>query len=199
MRKAILIASGEYNKEYSFCSKDYIVAIDGGYDYLLNQNIKPNLIIGDFDSLKATLPKSIETITLPTNKDDTDSLFAIKECLKRGFTDFELYGFLGNDIAHTLANLQTLHYLKNKNCNGKIFHKKQIIEILNNETKTIEKHHRYFSLFSITDMSIVTLKNCKYPLNKQTIKNIFPIGLHNEFIDKDVEIEIHSGICIIVY
>ena len=48
-----IIAAGEH---YSAPSEpdygDMVIAADGGYDYLCGFNIKPDLIIGDFDSLE---------------------------------------------------------------------------------------------------------------------------------------------------
>ena len=49
-----------------------------------------------------------ETIVLPCEKDDTDTVFAVKEALKRGFQDFLLIGVIGGRLDHTLGNVSLL-------------------------------------------------------------------------------------------
>lgn len=51
--------------------------------------MKPGLIVGDFDSHENP-HLDVETIVLPCEKDDTDTVFAVKEAMKRGYTDFLL-------------------------------------------------------------------------------------------------------------
>lgn len=50
-----VIGAGE-NYGLDFCPKpdDYVIAADGGLKYLEQCNIKPDLVIGDFDTLKYT-------------------------------------------------------------------------------------------------------------------------------------------------
>lgn len=104
MNRAVLIAAGEYREEYVFSEKDDLVAVDGGYEAMLRQHLVPVLFVGDRDSYAGELPEHLEKIVLPCEKDDTDSLFAVKELLKRGYRSFALYGFLGGSISHTIAN-----------------------------------------------------------------------------------------------
>lgn len=198
MQKAVLVAYGEYNNEYHFCKDDYIVAIDGGYSYLKKQKIKPNLFIGDNDSNKLAIDKNVKKIILPEEKDDTDSLYAIKTCLKLGFDRFELYGFLGKEFSHSLANIQVLLYLKKKRVEAKIIEKNKTYIILHNEKIKLKKDGK-LTLLSLSNKSKVSLKNLKYPLKKSILSNDFPLGIDNEFIDKEAEITIHNGYVLLIY
>ncbi len=199
-KKAVLIAAGEYNNEYQYNPDDYIIAIDGGYDHLINQGITPDLLIGDLDSIKSQIKPSQQLIKLPKEKDDTDSLFALKEAINRGFNSFSLYGFLGNKFNHSLANIQCLMYLKKEGYNGVIYFDNECYEILNNEIKTFNKAIGNISIFSLSDSSIVTLKGLKYPLEKKELTSSFPLGIDNEFIiNKKASVEVHQGYVLIIY
>ena len=199
-KKAVLIAAGEYHNEYQYNPDDYIIAIDGGYDHLINQGIAPDLLIGDLDSIKSQIKPSQQLIKLPKEKDDTDSLFAIKEAINRGFNSFSLYGFLGNKFNHSLANIQCLMYLKKEGYNGVIYFDNECYEILNNEIKTFNKAIGNISIFSLSDSSIVTLKGLKYPLDKKELTSSFPLGIDNEFIiNKKASVEVHQGYVLIIY
>ena len=199
-RKVVLIAAGEYRNEYQYNPEDYIIAIDGGYDHLIKQGITPDLLIGDLDSLQSQIKPSQQLITLPKEKDDTDSLYALKEAIKRGFKDFELFGFLGNKFNHSLANIQSLMYLKKEGFNGVIYHNNECYELLHNENKTFLNNIGYISIFSLSDSSIVTLKGLKYPLENKELTSFYPLGIDNEFIaNKKASVEVHQGYVLIIY
>ena len=73
---------------------DFIVFCDSGLKHLESLQVNPGLIVGDFDS-HDNPHLGVETIVLPCEKDDTDTVFAVKEAIKRGFDDFLLIGVVG--------------------------------------------------------------------------------------------------------
>ncbi len=82
---------------------DYIICADGGWNHVYRTGVSPHLIVGDFDSACDIIPKETESISLPTHKDDTDLLVAVKEGLKREYTDFVILGALGGRLTtHTV-------------------------------------------------------------------------------------------------
>ena len=88
---------------------DVVFAADGGYRHCQAAGLQPDLLLGDFDSLN-DLPKGIPIHTFPAEKDDTDTMLAIKYGLKEGYRTFHLYGGTGGRPDHTLANLQALGF-----------------------------------------------------------------------------------------
>lgn len=72
--------------------------------------MKPALIVGDFDS-HCNPHLDVETIVLPCEKDDTDTVFAVKTMVQRGYDDFLLIGVIGARLDHTLGNVSILLYL----------------------------------------------------------------------------------------
>ena len=86
---------------------DLIIAADGGYDFLAKKNIKPDIVMGDFDSSEMVKESDI-SIKFPSEKNETDSYLAYLEGKSRGFRTFVFYGCLGGRTDHTLANMQIL-------------------------------------------------------------------------------------------
>ena len=86
---------------------DLILAADGGYRHCQAAGLRPDLLLGDLDSLE-TPPQALPVQTFPAEKDDTDTMLAVKYALAQGCTTVHLYGCTGGRLDHTLANLQTL-------------------------------------------------------------------------------------------
>ena len=80
----------------------------------------------------------VETIVLPCEKDDTDTLFAVKEALKRGFEDFILIGVVGARLDHTLGNVSILLHLDSLGNKGKIIDDYSEMEIVSKEPAYID-------------------------------------------------------------
>ena len=64
---------------------DYVIAADAGYEYCTENCIIPDLVLGDFDSL-GKAPKHPNVMQLPVEKDDTDTMFALKLGLERAIS-----------------------------------------------------------------------------------------------------------------
>ena len=93
---------------------DFLIYCDSGLKHMERIGRKPDLIVGDFDSHENP-HLDIETIVLPTVKDDTDTVYAAKEALKRGFDEFLLTGVIGQRFDHSMANIGILIMLTNQN------------------------------------------------------------------------------------
>ena len=83
---------------------DFNIFCDSGLRHLDALGVKPHLVVGDFDS-HANPNMNVETIELPREKDDTDTVLAAKEAVKRGFDEFLLLGAAGGRLDHTLGNV----------------------------------------------------------------------------------------------
>ena len=197
MQRCVIIGGAEiknYNRIKSKLKEnDYFIFCDSGLKHQQQLNVQPNLIIGDFDSIKK--PKTdIETIVLPTVKDDTDTFYAVKEALKRGFNEYLLIGVTGNRLDHTLGNLSALLYLYNQGKDAKIIDDYSVMQIVDNNPVIIEKA-KYFSLLNISGIATgVNIENAKYPLNDATVKSEYSYCVSNELIqNKQAKIYVKNG------
>lgn len=180
---------------------DFVICADGGYKLAQKCNIKPNLLVGDFDSGKY-IESNIKTIRLNPEKDDTDIEHSFNEGVKLGYKEFVLYGAIGGRFDHTIANIQLLVYALNKGIKITIYDEKNIITAIKNERINVikDENYKYFSIFSYSDTSYgVTLNGMKYSLNDYTLTN-YSCGLtvSNEIVDDFATVEVKDGILIII-
>ena len=99
MKRCVLI-SGASISDYEFAKKylraeDFCIFCDCGLEHAGKLGIKPDMIVGDMDSFTGELPYA-EIIKLPAAKDDTDTFFAAKEALRRGFKEVLMLGAIGS-------------------------------------------------------------------------------------------------------
>src|SRR5665648_310101 len=79
---------------------DFLICADNGYSVAKDNGIVPDLIIGDFDSIKIDLPSDIEVIKLPVEKDVTDTLACVKYAINECFKDIIILGGIGGRLDH---------------------------------------------------------------------------------------------------
>jgi len=178
---------------------DLVIAADGGYERLLCAEMKPDLVIGDFDSLGYT-PEEDQVVVLPAVKDVTDTWAAIEQARSRGYGEFHLYGCTGGRVEHTFANIQTAAALAEHGETCLIFSEKQVITAISSRRIVFSSNAEGFiSVFSHSDHCRVSLKGLKYELEDAELTNRFPLGVSNEFIGTQAQICIKEGIAILVY
>lgn len=196
-----IVSAGDFSKEVFLLRREkeaegLLIAADAGYLHLKGLDISPDLFVGDADSL-GSAPTDTATVTLPIEKDDTDTLAAVKEGMRRGFRRFELFGSLGGKrFSHSLANLQTLLFIRENGGRGELVDGNCSVLALKDETVTVEGR-RCFSVFAAGDGCTVTETGAKYPLDRYEMKNTFPIGVSNESYSP-AEITVHSGTAFLV-
>ena len=184
-------AAGEDTPAAASLKDVLVVAVDGGLPRLLAQEIEPDLVLGDFDSLDKKFRPLLDQfgaahperlLRLPCEKDDTDTVYAARMCLERGCTELLFYGALGGRLDHTFANLQTLAWLKKHGADGYLIGKTTMAAALCGETVFLPQDYEgTFSLFALDgQVTGVTLEGMKYPLNDAVMTNSFPIGVSNE-------------------
>ncbi len=196
-----VVGAGEnYGLDFKPATGDFVIAADAGLCYLEERGIRADLVIGDFDTLKC-VPEHPNTIVLSAQKDDTDTLAAVREGIRAGYTNFHIYCGTGGRIDHTMANLQVLAYLSANNMRGFLFDNGSVITAITNNRLCFEKIPcGYISVFSgSAEAEGVTLCGLKYELNNATLTNTFPIGVSNEFNGKESSISVKSGTLFIVF
>ncbi len=191
-----IVAAGDFAAERfrAACAAQpeaLLIAADAGLLHLQSLDVRPDLFVGDADSLGAQ-PEGLACVALPTVKDDTDTLAAVREGLRRGCDRFEIYGALGGKrFSHSLANLQTLLFLKVRNAQGCLLDADCTVYALQNETATVD-NACFFSLFAADGEAIVSVRNAKYDLIYHRLRPSFPLGVSNE-PRGCAEITVHSG------
>ena len=198
MSRCIIVGGADINI-YSYIkslinSDDFFIFCDSGLKHMEKLEIKPDLIVGDFDSCENP-QLDIETIVLPCEKDDTDTYFAIKEAIKRGFDDFMLIGVVGQRLDHTLGNVSILLYLESFSKKGVIVDDYSTMLIVSKEPQYIDDSYSYFSLLNITGVAkSVCIENAKYPLQNAKIDCEYQYAISNEVIKgKTAKVWVNNG------
>ena len=176
---------------------DFIVACDAGYRNAAKLGVRPDLIVGDFDS--APQPETDrETIVLPHVKDDTDTQFAARWLVEHGYEEVTLLGALGGSrIEHMFANVSTglflaMHGIKTILADAR----SEMHYLLPGKELVLErKDWMYLSVFALgAPMTGVTLQGVYYPLENATLSELdYPLGTSNEFVEPVAHLQCTSG------
>lgn len=165
---------------------DLVIAADAGWKQC--GEVKPDLVVGDFDSL-GYVPEDLEVLRHPVRKDDTDAMLAVRIGLERGYRRFVLLGCSGGRLDHTLANLQVLQFLADHGARGFLQGEEDCAALVCGETLTLADGAGRVSVFALEKtVEGVCLTGLSYPLANATLTDRFPLGVSNAFIGEPVSI-----------
>lgn len=179
--------------------KDFVIAADGGLRHLQKMGIQPHGILGDFDSL-GYVPEGAKVF--PVEKDDTDSMLAVRQGLELGYRRFTLYGALdGPRLDHTVANLQTLQFLAHRGAIGYLVGLEQTATVVENSAVSFPDTARgIISVFCMgRDAGGVSIQGLRYGLADGTLTAGWPLGVSNHFIGKRSDISVKNGSLLMIY
>lgn len=203
MKRCVIVGGAgiqNYNRvRETLREEDFFVFCDSGLKHMDALGVKPDLIVGDFDSHENP-HMDAETIVLPREKDDTDTVFAAKEMTRRGFENFLLIGVIGDRLDHTLANVSILLMLDTAGKQAKAIDDFSEMEILSAKAgrpgrAAIDDSYPYFSLLNITgEADGVTITNAKFPLKEGRIDCDYQYAVSNEVLPGETaEVSIRKG------
>ena len=182
---------------------DFVVACDAGYRNAERLGLRPDLIVGDFDS--APQPKTEhETIVLPHVKDDTDTEYAAKLVSEKGFDEVLLLGGLGGRrVEHTLANLCTGLGLEQRGVRTTLLDERsRITYVMPGETRRYPKEkYFFFSAFPMEGRAQgVYERGSYYELTDAELTASYPLGISNEYAAGSdcITISTRSGALVVV-
>lgn len=213
----LIIAGGQENRIKDYFPEDlnrtYIIACDKGYEYCKNQDVVVDYLCGDFDSCKIAIPTTNEISdgvdVLPSHKDDTDLIHAIKYARKKGFEKIFITCAGGGRVDHFLSNIQALVFAKtgddgiseNKKIDVLLYDDLNVIRVIKNEELVLAPKDGWsLTVLSYTDKSEgVTIKGAEYEVSDVTLTNGFPLGQSNEWKNENVSISVKEGILLVIF
>lgn len=179
---------------------DYIICADGGTRHAKVCGIRPDLVIGDFDS--GNRPDSdIETITLVPEKDDSDLMSCTKEALKRGSDCIYYACASGGRIDHFLSNLSLLEYLFQHGKYGIFCDSRNRVTFHGGgEIRyRADTAYKYVGIIPLdAELQGITLTGLKYPLHDVTVSRSQIITISNEAIAPEYTISIRKGCALVI-
>ena len=180
---------------------DYVIAADRGFDSLVAYGVKPDLAVGDFDSL-GHRPNHPNVIQLPAEKDDTDMVYALRKGLELGYRRFVLLGGVGGRLEHTLGNLQLLDWLACQGGQGFLAGEKTAATCIRDGMSVTfpPSMTGYLSVLCNSGRAEgVDLTGLKYPLNGYTLTGSFPLGVSNQFLGQEASVSVKQGSLLLIW
>ena len=200
MKRCFIFAAGTfYGLHEAPRAGDLTIAADAGLLNCRSVGIEPELGIGGWGLREKPLRGGC--VVAPVEKDDTDTMLAVREGLARGCGAFYIYGGTGGArLDHTLANLQTLAFLRRHGAHGYLYDRDFVYTVLENETLTLPRQVEWglVSLFAMSGTQRdVTLEGLQYPLAHADVTGDFPIGVSNHFLADTARITCGSGLLLV--
>lgn len=202
MKCCYIISAGDADEiEIVKNSDDLILACDGGLEHCRRNNITPDLVIGDFDSL-GYIPADENTLVLPVEKDDTDTSFAVKYAMEKEYKKIVIFGGTGGKRAdHTYANIALLAYVSKNGGQAYLDCGDYSITAVTDSGITFSKDMQGdISVFSFDEKATgVYEKGLKYSLENAVLENSNPMGVSNSFTGQESYISVSKGTLLIYF
>lgn len=197
-----IIGAGDCNKIcISKNENDLIIAADSGLEYCKRDNIAPDMIIGDFDSL-GYVPENNNVLVLPVEKDDTDTSFAVKYAMEKGYKQFVIFGATGGRRAdHTYANISLLGYISKYGGKGFLDCGDYTITAITDSKISFPAYMQGdISVFSFENISRgVTESGLLYNFCNADVENCIVTGVSNSFTGQESSVSVKDGTLIIYF
>ena len=181
---------------------EFVIGVDKGLEFLYKHEIKPDYIVGDFDSVSRELVDYYrEELNVPIRefnpvKDASDTEIALRLCLGLNRKSIWILGGTGNRIDHLWANVQCLQIALDAGADARIMDSHNQIRLIDKDItlKKSEAFGPYFSLFPL-EMPVdeLSIKGAKYPLQNHFLKPSDSLCVSNEFEEDEVTISFVYG------
>lgn len=196
--KLVCAGDNHFLNLYKKDEDEIIIAIDGGYRVLIENNIKVDYFFGDFDSNKDNKIISEHIFSYPTIKDKGDFELAIDFLIKdlqiSSLDKVIVYNATGGRLDHYYAILNVLK--KYSNYNILLIDNNNLIQVKKNKFEISKKNYKYISFFSFNDETIISIKGCKYNIDCYHLKKNDNLCLSNEVISV-CEVNVNHDVLII--
>lgn len=186
---------------------DVMIAADSGMNFFHRNNMVPDVIAGDFDSVNAdslaafSQMGEVEVLRLNPIKDDTDTEFVIREAIRRGATEITVLGATGTRLDHVLGNMHLLGIGLQEDVKIMLVDAHNRIRMICGELelKKAEQFGEFVSLLPIDGtVTGVTLEGFKYPLTNAVMPSFSSLGISNEIVEEQAKIKIENGVLLMI-
>ncbi len=176
-------------------SGDLLICADSGVMNAQRLGLRADVYVGDFDSSAPPEEAASEWITLPVEKDDTDTMSAARIAVEKDADEVVLLAATGTRLDHTLGNLFVLEFLRQNGVNARLIDENNEVFLAGEGTHIIPKTEgRYLSLLPFCSRPIVSVQGVKYPLDSKLLPDDQPLGVSNEVVDEKAFLSVEKGV-----
>lgn len=207
--KILIIGGGKLpseellRKEYS--QSDYTICADRGGEYLLDIDLIPHILIGDFDSIsEKSLNKFIEKKVIieryPVEKDYTDTELCVMKALQHTPDEIVMLGCTGSRLDHVIGNIGLLKRCLDKNVKAYIKDENNVIFLIDKPYTFQGEKEKIISLQAFTEeVSGLSISGVKYPLEGYNLKSWSPYTVSNVMLNNKIDISFEKGILMVMF
>ena len=211
-KRTVIVSGGMLEKDFVLPiikseDTEFVIGVDRGLKFLYDHEIKPDYIVGDFDSVpKGLVEYYREEADVPIRefnpvKDASDTEIALRLCLGLNRKQIWVLGGTGNRIDHLWANIQCLQIALEAGADARILDSHNQIRLLDQgiTLKRDEAFGKYFSLFPMElPVDALTITGAKYPLKNHFLRPDDSLCVSNELAGAEGKIHIREGIALLI-
>lgn len=198
MTRALVVAGGDFPKNFKEKEFAYVLAVDRGLEYLINNQIDADFIIGDFDSVnieQKSFPKG-EILKYPKEKSMTDLEIALDKLIDLRVDEAYILAATGTRLDHSLINIFLLKKLFEKGIRAYIYNDNNLVFMDQGEIEVEKNDFKYLSIIPI-EACKVSLTGFKYELKDVDLDFPSTLTISNEIEDDLAKISV-SKPCFII-
>lgn len=211
--RTLIITGGSIETDFAldFIIKyqpEYLIAVDHGLAFCYETQVKPDLIVGDFDSLPSEileyykLRADIPIRSYNPVKDATDTCIALEAAIEKKSSEIYILGGTGTRIDHVFCNLQILVRSHQVGIPTYLLDSRNRISLPVEKEFTIKREEQfgeYVSFFPLEkEVRGLTLEGFKYPVQKHLLKNLDGLGVSNEISAPVARVSYEEGILVMM-
>lgn len=184
---------------------DLVVAVDGGGNPLFAAGVRPDVVIGDLDSLAQDALEyytqaGVEIVRYPAEKDETDIELALLLAVERGATHIDVLGALGGRWDQSLSNIALLALPELAGCFVRLLEPSQELYLVRGEATVTGNRGDTVSLLPVWGAaSGITIRGFYYPLHDATLHPERSRGVSNVLLDPPGHVQVREGLLLVVH
>ncbi len=208
--RALLFANGQLQNpavlHRHFCPGDFILCADGGVGHALALGLRPDLVIGDLDSLDPHHRQQLQRLGCrieqhPADKDATDLELALLAAQRLGIDDIVLLAALGGRLDQELANLLLLAHPQFANLHLSLIAGEQTAWIVRDQITISGQPGDTISSLALSPQveGLTYHHGLRWPLHDFTLPFGSTRGVSNELIDPSAHISLRHGVLLVIH
>ena len=200
LERCVIVSGGEFSPVPGLLQEDFIIACDRGYQWCERMGLKPDLLISDFDSYDGPVPGDVLLDRHIPEKDDTDTMLAVRYAVEHGFRSILLCCALGGRLDHHIANLQAMLFAQAHGLSAALRSEDTEIYTLKDGSLDLPRRSGWsLSVFALDGPCRgVGIRGAKYPLEDAELIPSLPLGVSNEWAADEAVISVREGTLMIV-
>jgi len=205
LKKCIILANGtapakSLIRYLESAGYNFIICADGGADTAKKIGLVPDVITGDFDSVKSETLKYFKRkseIIQIKRQNDTDVEKSLKYAIRKKYDEVVLLGAIGDRLDHSFCNLGIVIKFFDK-IKVRIISDKSILTPYKGNVDIPAVKGETISLYGFDDKTKITSTGLKYPLKKTALPFGRKESTSNVAVRDTVKLKIEGGMIFVI-